>query len=154
MPNAQGSQQKPTSSSDVEATPNREDRLDILDPLTSIESTFGGKEGPLPTPSHEPVDGVESSDQEGIDMDALVVACFHESKGSLAAWPLETESVRRAIRSRLEEVLLPEIVGGEFAYWQWDLWIFCAGSRSTFVMSEDLFLYSRVLSTRMVKRYH
>ena len=88
----------------------------------------------------------EMEDQGVVDMDALIVACFHESNGSPPTWPLETESVRRAIRVRLEEVLLPEIVAGEYAYWQWDLWIFCAGSRSTFVMAEDLTLLSSALS--------
>ena len=73
-----------------------------------------------------------------VDMDSLTVACFHESKGSPKVWPLEVESIRRMIRSRLEEALLPELVTGEYVFWQWDLWIFCAGSRSTFVASDDL----------------
>ena len=84
-------------------------------------------------------------EQLGTDMDTLIVACFHESKGSSSTWPLETESVRRALRVKLEEVPLPEIVTGEYVYWQWDLWIFCAGSRSTFVMAEDLSLLSSAL---------
>ena len=85
-------------------------------------------------------------DQGGVDMESLIVACFHESNGSPQTWPLETELVRRAIRARIEDALLPEIVAGEYAYWQWDLWIFCAGSRSTFVMAEDLSLLLSALS--------
>ena len=91
-----------------------------------------------PSPAHDQSIRLDelSNPNEIADHDPLIVTCFHEIKGTTCVRPLEVESIRRAIKSKVEEAMLPEIVTG-FAFWQWDLWVFCAGYKSAYLQADD-----------------
>ena len=67
----------------------------------------------------------------------IEVVCYHELNGPARIWPPEVEGIRRRIRADLLETNLPEILSGDFAYWLWDRWIFCAGYAAQFRFRGD-----------------
>jgi hypothetical protein len=67
----------------------------------------------------------------------IEVVCYHELNGPTRIWPPEIEGIRRRIKADLAETNIPEIVRGDFAYWLWDRWIFCAGYAAQFKFRGD-----------------
>ena len=74
----------------------------------------------------------------------IEVVCYHELNGPARIWPPEIEGIRRRIKADLAETNLPEIVRGDFAYWLWDRWIFCAGYAAQFTFRGDSELLDNV----------
>ena len=64
------------------------------------------------------------------------VGCFHELEG-IQPWPPEVEGVRRMILAEIEDTPCLEVINGEYAYWQLDRWVFCAGYTATFENREQ-----------------
>ena len=118
---------------DLDSRPHDSFNPDARESLLTNEQHSSSPNGSPTIPLNEKINLHEVSVP-----DSLIVTCFHESKGTTSSWPIEVESIRRTIKSKLDEILLPEIVGGDFAYWQWDLWVFCAGYKSDFVQAGDI----------------
>ena len=76
---------------------------------------------------------------------ATQVACFHETDGAPQNWPIEVEIVRRTIKDNLEAEINIEIFRGEYMYWSWDRWFFCAGLGAKFRESGDWWILKNAL---------